>query len=106
VLAADVTFYGDGGGKVRGSIRRPVHGRDRVTRLLQGFGRGAEELRLQMRFADVNGQPGAVFFTPDGSPFSVLSIDVVDGQIAAIRSVVNPDKLRHIPQLPGLTPER
>jgi len=99
VLAADVTFYGDGGGKVRGSIRHPVHGRDRVTRLLEGFGRGAEKLRLQMRFADVNGQPGVVFFTPDGLPFSVLSVDVADGQIAAIRSVVNPDKLSHIPPL-------
>jgi len=96
LLAPDVTFYGDGGGKVRGAIPRPVFGRDRVTRLLLGFARSRDELELSMRLAHVNGQPGAVFFNPDGSPYSVISLDVAGGAITAVRSVVNPDKLRHI----------
>jgi RNA polymerase sigma-70 factor, ECF subfamily len=96
LLAPDVAFYGDGGGKVRGAIPRPVFGRDRVTRLLLGFARSGDELRLSMHFAHVNGQPGAVFFNPDGSPFSVISLDVAEGAVIAVRSVVNPDKLRHI----------
>jgi len=96
LLAADVVFYGDGGGVVRGAIPRPVFGRDRVTRLLLGFARIRDELALGVRIARVNGQPGAVFFAPDGSPYSVLALDVADGAIVAIRSVVNPDKLRHI----------
>jgi RNA polymerase sigma-70 factor (ECF subfamily) len=96
LLAPDVVFYGDGGGKVRGAIPRPVYGRDRVTRLLLGFARVRDELALGVRLARVNGQPGAVFFAPHGSPYSVLSLDVADGAIVAIRSVVNPDKLRHI----------
>jgi RNA polymerase sigma-70 factor, ECF subfamily len=96
LLAPDVVFYGDGGGKVRGAIPRPVYGRDRVTRLLLGFTRVRDDLALGVRLARVNGQPGAVFFAPDGSPYSVLSLDVADGAIVAIRSVVNPDKLRHI----------
>jgi RNA polymerase sigma-70 factor (ECF subfamily) len=81
---------------VRGAIPRPVYGRDRVTRLLLGFARIRDDLALGVRLARVNGQPGAVFFAPDGSPYSVLSLDVADGAIVAIRSVVNPEKLRHI----------
>jgi RNA polymerase sigma-70 factor (ECF subfamily) len=99
LLAPDTVFYGDGGGKVRGAILRPVFGRDRVTRLLVGFGRIGDELGLQMRLAEVNGQAGAVFFARDGSAYSVLALDVVDGAISAIRSIVNPDKLQHIPPL-------
>ena len=96
LIAPDVAFFGDGGGKVRGAIPRPVFGRDRVLRLLLGFARYGDELRLRMRLADVNGQPGAVFFNPDGSPFSVLTLDIAEGAITAVRSVVNPDKLRHL----------
>jgi RNA polymerase sigma-70 factor (ECF subfamily) len=103
LIAPDVAFFGDGGGKVRGAIPRPVSGRDRVLRLLLGFARYGDELRLRMRLADVNGQPGAVFFTPDGSPFSVLTLDIAEGAITAIRSVVNPDKLRHIRPLAEAT---
>jgi RNA polymerase sigma-70 factor (ECF subfamily) len=99
LLAPDVAFYGDGGGKVRGAIPRPVFGRDRVTRLLLGFARTGVELELRMRLAEVNGQPGAVFFDPDGSPFSVLTVDVAEGAVTAVRSIVNPDKLRHIAPL-------
>jgi RNA polymerase sigma-70 factor, ECF subfamily len=103
LLAGDVTFYGDGGGKVRGAILRPVFGRDRVTRLLLGFARTRDQLRLRARLADVNGQPGAVVFAPDGSPYSVLALDIVGDAVTTIRSIVNPDKLQHISQrLPAL----
>ena len=44
----------------------------------------------------MNGQPGAVLFHPGGSPYSVLSLDVAGGAVTAVRSVVNPDKLRHL----------
>ena len=98
LLAGDVTFYGDGGGKVRGAIMRPVFGRDRVTRLLLGFSRAGDELGMRVRLADVNGQPGAVAFAPDGAPSSVMALDIAGGTVIAIRSIVNPDKLRHISQ--------
>jgi RNA polymerase sigma-70 factor (ECF subfamily) len=101
LLASDVVFYGDGGGKVRGAIPQPVFGRDRVARLLLGFARQGDELGLQVRLAEINGQPGAVVFTADGSPFSVLALDIADGVVTAVRSVVNPDKLRHIRPLPA-----
>ena len=99
LLAPDVVFYGDGGGKVRGALRRPVYGRDRVARLLLGFARDLDELGLRLQPATVNGQPGAVVFASDGSPFSVVAIDVAGGSITAVRSIVNPDKLLHLTRL-------
>ncbi len=44
----------------------------------------------------VNGQPGVIFRGPHGGVMSVMSFEVVDGRVATIRSVVNPDKLRHL----------
>jgi RNA polymerase sigma-70 factor (ECF subfamily) len=50
----------------------------------------------------VNGQPGAVFLTGDGLVISVVSVDVVDGKVSEIRSIVNPDKLRHVGEVADL----
>ncbi|HSL66486.1 MAG TPA: RNA polymerase sigma-70 factor [Gaiellaceae bacterium] len=102
LLAPDVVFVGDGGGRFPGAILRPVHGRERVVRLLLGFARRPDASGLRLRLAEVNGQAGAVFYAPDGSPYSVLALDVVDGAVTAIRSVVNPDKLRHLRPLDPL----
>jgi RNA polymerase sigma-70 factor (TIGR02957 family) len=102
LLAPDAVFVGDGGGKFPGAILRPVHGRDRVVRLLLGFARRPDASGLRLRLAEVNGQAGAVFYAADGSPYSVLALDVVDGAVTAIRSVVNPDKLRHLRPLDPL----
>ncbi|MBD0291539.1 MAG: hypothetical protein ICV74_09805 [Thermoleophilia bacterium] len=67
-----------------------------MARLLLGFARTADELRLSLRLARVNGQPGVLASNPDGSPFSVISLDIAGGAVTALRSVVNPDKLRHL----------
>jgi hypothetical protein len=45
---------------------------------------------------EINGQPGAVFRDRDGKVLHILALDVLDGQIQAIRSVINPDKLGHL----------
>lgn len=45
---------------------------------------------------EVNGQPGAVFRDRDGKVLTTMVLDVLDGQIQTIRSVVNPDKLGHL----------
>jgi RNA polymerase sigma-70 factor (ECF subfamily) len=44
----------------------------------------------------VNGQPGAIVRDGHGGVIAVWAIDVVDGHIQTIRSVVNPEKLAHI----------
>ena len=45
---------------------------------------------------EVNGQPGAIFRDRDGKVLITLALDVLDGQIQTVRSVSNPDKLRHM----------
>ena len=44
----------------------------------------------------MNGQPGAIFRDRGGQVLSALTLDFLDGQIQAIRSVINPDKLGHM----------
>jgi RNA polymerase sigma-70 factor (ECF subfamily) len=44
----------------------------------------------------VNGQPGAVFRDRDGKVVSTFALDILDGQVQSIRSVINPDKLGHV----------
>jgi RNA polymerase sigma-70 factor (ECF subfamily) len=45
---------------------------------------------------EVNGQPGAIFRDRDGKVLYTLALDVLGGRIQTIRSVINPDKLRHV----------
>jgi RNA polymerase sigma-70 factor, ECF subfamily len=101
MLAADVVFTGDGGGKVPPgfAISRPIFGRERVGRLLSGFAKRLEGLRFEQ--VVVNGQPGALLLEPGGGLISVLSVDIADGQVCGVRSIVNPDKLRHLAAVAG-----
>jgi RNA polymerase sigma-70 factor (ECF subfamily) len=94
LLAADVVAYGDTGG--RPALPRPIHGRDKVSRLLPEFARMAKEAGLRMELAEVNGQPGCVWVDEEGRLGAVVSIDIADDQVQAVRSVSNPDKLRHL----------
>ena len=68
MLAADVVAYADGGGKGF-AFPRPVHGREKVARLLQAGAAQGERLGVvAMRLAEINGQPGAMFLDLDGVP--------------------------------------
>jgi RNA polymerase sigma-70 factor, ECF subfamily len=95
LLAADVAFYGDGGGKAP-AIRKPMFGREKVVRLMLGFGRVARRDDYRLVPTDVNGQPGALAYDADGALVAVLSLDIAGGSIRALRSVVNPEKLAHL----------
>jgi RNA polymerase sigma-70 factor (TIGR02957 family) len=96
LLAHDVVLHGDGGGKAP-ALAHPVHGRAKVARtLLAWFRAGARIGGVSLQAAEVNGQPGALLLDPEGRLVTVLSVDVADGQVQAIRSIVNPDKLRHL----------
>jgi RNA polymerase sigma-70 factor, ECF subfamily len=95
LLAADVVVYGDGGG-TSPSWRNPIVGSERVARLLAGVGQQARELDVRIRLTSVNGQPGALFLDPSERLISVMTIDIADGVVQTVRSVINPDKLRHL----------
>jgi RNA polymerase sigma-70 factor, ECF subfamily len=90
LMAPDVTAWTDGGGKVQAALR-PLHGPDKVARWLLGVLRRQTEA-IQVRSADVNGQPGIVMMLA-GRPDAVGVLDVEDGRITALRLVRNPDKL-------------
>jgi RNA polymerase sigma-70 factor (TIGR02957 family) len=96
LLAHDVVLHGDGGGKVP-ALARSLHGRNRVARTLRNWARqGARIAGLEIRRAEVNGQPGAIIVDRQGAVFSVMALDIADGEVKSVRSVVNPDKLRHL----------
>ncbi|MEU4115502.1 RNA polymerase sigma factor SigJ [Kitasatospora sp. NPDC028055] len=101
LLAPDVVFHGDGGGKAQ-SVGRSVAGQERVAQLLAfGFGR-SRELGITLHPALVNGRPGAVSYDPQGRVTSVLELHIVDGAIRALHSVSNPDKLGHLGEVSDL----
>ncbi|HKH29701.1 MAG TPA: RNA polymerase sigma-70 factor [Gaiellaceae bacterium] len=95
MLAADVVVYGDGGGKGP-SWPRPIVGRERVSRLFAGLGGDMKEVGVRMELHEVNGQPGALVLDPDDRIVNVFSLDIADGVVQTIRSVINPDKLGHL----------
>jgi RNA polymerase sigma factor (sigma-70 family) len=95
MLAPDVVFHGDGGGKAQ-AIGAPLAGRERVGRLLLGLFRRGQILGASLRLAWVNGQPGAVVYDAEDRIVSVFGLDLAAGRVQAIRSVVNPDKIGHL----------
>ncbi|MDQ4058368.1 MAG: hypothetical protein M3124_04515 [Actinomycetota bacterium] len=72
---------------------RPVFGREKVTRL---FLRGRPPAYTSLHHVEVNGQPGAMLLDSDGHPVVVISVDIVDDLVQAVRAVSNPDKLRYL----------
>jgi RNA polymerase sigma-70 factor (ECF subfamily) len=99
LLASDATFYGDGGGKVAVAVRQPVHGSDRVARLLHGIIFKRRHLGGRLRPVYVNGQPGAMAVDSQDRLIYVFALDIADEAVQAIRSVINPDKLQHLAPL-------
>lgn len=95
MLAAGVVVHGDGGGKVP-SWPQPIVGPDRVSRLLAGLGRRMRDVGLTFQARQINGQPGAIVVDANGRLTNVFSLDIADGQVQTVRSVINPDKLRHL----------
>jgi RNA polymerase sigma-70 factor (TIGR02957 family) len=95
-LAPDVLFYGDSGGLGEITFVTPVAGRDRVAEVVRVQLARTMELGAELKAAWVNGQPGLVASDADGGLIAVIALDVLDGQVQAIRTVANPDKLRHL----------
>jgi RNA polymerase sigma-70 factor (ECF subfamily) len=97
LLSEDVTLYSDGGGKTQAALK-PIYGADRVAKFLFGILKKAPP-DLAVRQTRVNGRPGLVGYFGDGSPQSVVTFEVGEESIRAIRLVVNPEKLGNVPPL-------
>ncbi|MEU1433386.1 RNA polymerase sigma-70 factor [Streptomyces sp. NPDC005786] len=95
LLATDVQMVGDGGGKAP-QLARAVAGAENVTRLLASVFPLLARIDVTFEPHEVNAQPGAVFRDRDGKVLHTLALDVLDGRIQTIRTVINPDKLGHL----------
>jgi RNA polymerase sigma-70 factor (TIGR02957 family) len=95
LLAADVAFYGDGGGKAR-AVAAPVFGGRNVARVLLGFFRTGARIGARVEPARVNAQPGLLAFDASDRLINVLVLDIAEGTVQTVRSIINPDKLAHL----------
>jgi DNA-directed RNA polymerase specialized sigma24 family protein len=94
LLAPEVTFRTDTGGKARGSCLTGVHPRERAAALLAA-GSYWPRADPQVRCLLVNGEESLVVTAAD-VPFAVLVLDLdpAGGRVRGIYAVTNPDKLR------------
>ena len=95
LLADDVTFYGDGGGKAP-AVTKPVQGAVAVARFLAGLSRQGARLDVELAVAAANGQPALRLVGSDGALLGVMVLRVVDGVVATVYNQINPDKLAHL----------
>ncbi len=95
LLAADVHMAGDSGGKAP-QWGTGITGAANVARVLAAIAPPFARIGGVVEPREVNGQPGAVFRDRDGKVVNTWTLDVLDGRIQAIRTVLNPDKLRHV----------
>lgn len=96
VLAEDVSWWADGGGKVSASPR-PISGRERVLRLLSGILRTAPTQYPNLRTAPatINGAPGMLAWNGETLIGAIVG-EMSDQHIHLLYVVVNPDKLAYI----------
>ena len=94
MLAEDVTFWADGGGKVKGAATRELVGRGAVARFLLGTRRLWPE-GYSPEVEEVNGQVALIVRVGEKT-FSVMTIEVEQGRIQAIRIIANPEKLARV----------
>lgn len=93
VLAPDVVYLADDGGQVRGTVQRPVHGPDKVARLIIGLlAKGEGMGHMETRMCSYNGMP-SVAVVINGVLDQINSIQVTDNVVTAIYCLRNPAKL-------------
>jgi len=95
LLATDVGFYSDGGGK-RPAVMKPVIGIEQVMRVHTALARMLAKNSSQMlRYGFVNGLPGFVTRESDNE-LQTTGLQIEDGKIVAIYVMRNPDKLQRV----------
>jgi RNA polymerase sigma-70 factor (ECF subfamily) len=77
-------------------LARSIIGADNVARVLASIFPGLVRIDVTLEPPEVNGQPGAIFRDRDDKVLFTMTLDLLDGQVQTIRSVSNPDKLRHV----------
>jgi RNA polymerase sigma-70 factor (ECF subfamily) len=94
LLAPDVQLIGDSGGKA--PQWRRIFGAANVGRLLAKMVPALLRIGVVVEPHELNGEPGAILRDRDGKVVQTLALDVIEGRVQTIRSVLNPDKLAHL----------
>lgn len=94
LLADDVTFVSDGGGRAR-ALPLPISGAKRVARLVASVIRRFVPAHRTFVRATINGLPGIVG-REHGRVVQVLAVGVAHGRVSRIYVITNPAKLRHV----------
>ena len=96
MLAPDVTWTADSGGKAT-AARRPLVGAERVAAVLIGLFRLGPQRLPEIRFepAICNSAPAMVVYIGDHFE-GVFTVEVIDGKITNFYAIRNPDKLAAI----------
>jgi RNA polymerase sigma-70 factor, ECF subfamily len=95
LLTADVQMMGDAGGKAP-QWAKGVVGAENVARVLVAMIQPLDRVGVAMEPLAVNGQPGALFRDRDGNVLGTWALDILDGQVQMIWTMLNPDKLSHV----------
>jgi RNA polymerase sigma-70 factor (ECF subfamily) len=82
------------------AFAQPIYGHDRVMRLFSGY-QPAALGAVRQRPAESSGQPGVVFLDPESRAVGIMALDVAGGQIVAVRTITNSEKLRHLDERPS-----
>lgn len=92
MLAPDVVWTADGGGKAS-AARRPVVGAEKVARVVIGLLRhGAQMPDVRVEMGVCNSSPAVLLYSADRLE-GVFTIEIVDGLITNFYAMRNPDKL-------------
>ena len=98
LLADDVEFVGDGGGKVP-AFSKVLHGAFRIANLFWVSGRRLGP-QLVYRHALINGESGLLRYL-DGKLESAMAFAIDGERITGIYAIRNPEKLAHVPSPPA-----
>lgn len=94
LFAEEAAWTSDGGGKTKAALK-VVRGRDRVVRFVLGISRYFTD--AEFAFVVVNDEPG-VIVRKAGRPYVIWSIQSDGERILDFYSILNPDKLRRVPE--------
>jgi hypothetical protein len=91
-----IALTGAGGGKAP-ALAQTLRGRSRVARtLIEWLSDDSRHPAIVMRRVEVNGGPGALFFDDRDRLIGVTALEIAGGEVKAIGSIANPDKLKHL----------
>jgi RNA polymerase sigma-70 factor (ECF subfamily) len=93
LLAEDVAMYSDGGGKAV-AVKKPLFGIERVATFWRGLIRHAPP-DAHLTIHTINSVPAYVLWV-NNIVFSVIVLEIADGKVTTVQTVLNPVKLEYI----------